>query len=493
MIIKIVLSFSFCKHNPKLKLKRLKREVKPVDLLHTIKNSELTHLFVNGNFGLEKEGLRATLPFDLATTMHPESLGDREVNPHIKTDYSESQPEIITPPLAPYTNAHSWLQSLSKVLSACLLEDEYMWPFSVPCQLPEEQLINISMTTNPELEAYRLYTAARYGKKRQLVSGIHINYSFEERFLEHLFAEMKTIETVEELRDELYLKLASNFLRYQWLLIYLFGATPIAETDFFDAPFFKDKTLPTKPMRSLRKSQFGFINDPKVVVRFDSIEHYAGDLQEAVATGVLKKEREYYGDVRLRGKVKDTSSLLEDGIQYLEFRSFDNNPYQISGLSMETLQLVHLFFLTMITLPDMASPEETEKGNDLTRLVAQENPLMKTVLYDEGIWLCEQMAHVVAELGLETSYADLIADAISQLNHPEQTIAGRIITAINNNSSLLELGYALGVAHKNEILAYNGMPGFEHLEPAQAQHLFHIIQMGLDIPLDYIKEEHLVV
>ena len=55
-------------------MKRLSREVKSVDLLNTIKNNQLTHLFVNGNFGLEKEGLRATFPFDLAQTMHPETL-----------------------------------------------------------------------------------------------------------------------------------------------------------------------------------------------------------------------------------------------------------------------------------------------------------------------------------------------------------------------------------------------------------------------------------
>src|SRR5690625_4414045 len=89
--------------------------------------------------------------------MHPESLGNREVNPHIKTDYGESQPEIITPPLAPYSRAHDWLQTLSYVLMANLPEDEYMWPFSVPCQLPEDdRLINISQTSNPELEEYRL-------------------------------------------------------------------------------------------------------------------------------------------------------------------------------------------------------------------------------------------------------------------------------------------------------------------------------------------------
>jgi Gamma-glutamylcysteine synthetase len=124
-----------------------------LNLLNEIKNNNLVELFINGNFGLEKEGLRAESPANLATSMHPESLGNREVNPHIKTDYGESQPEIITPPLAPYSRAHDWLQTLSYVLMANLPEDEYMWPFSVPCQLPEDdRLINISQTSNPELE-----------------------------------------------------------------------------------------------------------------------------------------------------------------------------------------------------------------------------------------------------------------------------------------------------------------------------------------------------
>lgn len=68
-----------------------------MNLLNKIKNNNLTELFINGNFGLEKEGLRTKSPASLATSIHPESLGNREVNPHIKTDYGESQPEIITP------------------------------------------------------------------------------------------------------------------------------------------------------------------------------------------------------------------------------------------------------------------------------------------------------------------------------------------------------------------------------------------------------------
>lgn len=464
-----------------------------MDLLKLINEHHLVEPFVNGNFGLEKEGLRAAIPATLSATDHPESLGNREVNPHIKTDYGEAQPEIITPPLSPYTKAHNWLHSLSYVLVSNLPENEYMWPFSVPCKMPEnDEDIRISHTTNPELAEYRLYTASKYGKKRQLVNGIHINYSFDNVFLLRLFEIQDEFDTVEALRDELYLKFASNFLRYQWLLVYLFGATPLAEDNFFDGPFFVDKEKPTAPIRSLRNSQYGFTNNPKVIVRYDSIENYTGDLQNAVATGLLRKEREYYGSVRLRGIVKDSISLLENGIQYVEVRSFDNDPYHIAGITKETLQFIHLFFLTMVCLPGKAEAEETELGNNLTKFVASEHPYDKTVQYDEGVWLLDQMQSVVHTLGLDSSYSGLVAHAFECLDQPEKTIAGRIIQAIDAGISLLTLGEELGLSHKEEVLSLTNLPGFEHLSEAQQQQLINIFEMGLDIPTEYIEEIHKV-
>lgn len=464
-----------------------------MNLLNDIKENNLVELFITGNFGLEKEGLRVQGNGNLAMSMHPESLGNREVNPHIKTDYGEAQPEIITPPLASYSKAHNWLQTLSYVLLANLPDEEYMWPFSVPCNLPDDdRLINISQTTNIELEEYRLYTASKYGKKRQLVNGIHINYSFNPQFLEHLFAIQTQFDTLEALRDELYLKLASNFLRYQWILVYLFGATPVAEANFFTDPFFKNKSIPLEPMRSLRNSKFGFTNHPKVVVRYDSIKNYVTDLQEAVQTGKLKKEREYYGAVRLRGIVKDSASLLEDGIQYLEMRSFDNDPFEVSGLSEETLQFIHLFFMTMLCLPEKILASEAEIGNVITKQVASEHPFSKTKRIDEGYWLLGQMQYVITTLELTYDYAELVDQAAAALEMPEKTIAGCITTILESGSSLLTMGEELGRHHKKEILSIQSLAGFEHLSLAEQLQVVNMLQLGADVPLEYIKNIHMV-
>ena len=46
--------------------------------------------------GLEKESLRALPDGKLALTPHPAALGSALTHPHITTDYSESQLELIT-------------------------------------------------------------------------------------------------------------------------------------------------------------------------------------------------------------------------------------------------------------------------------------------------------------------------------------------------------------------------------------------------------------
>lgn len=46
--------------------------------------------------GIEKEGLRVLPTGDLALTPHPAALGSALTHPHITTDYSESQIELIT-------------------------------------------------------------------------------------------------------------------------------------------------------------------------------------------------------------------------------------------------------------------------------------------------------------------------------------------------------------------------------------------------------------
>lgn len=58
-----------------------------------------SHLLREGCFGLEKENVRVNQDGTLALTPHPAVFGDKGKHPYITTDFSESQVEMITPPL----------------------------------------------------------------------------------------------------------------------------------------------------------------------------------------------------------------------------------------------------------------------------------------------------------------------------------------------------------------------------------------------------------
>lgn len=444
----------------------------------TIKHHHLVDALLNGKMGLEKEALRALSDSKLALTDHPSGLGDRKIHPYIQTDYGESQPEVITPPLAPYERSYQWLQALNHVLIDSLNEEEYLWPFSVPCKLPADDEIVISKFTSQAEKDYRANTAVKYGKKRQLITGVHINYSFSDELIERLFECQKRFKTLKSFKNELYLTLASNFLRYQWLLIYLFGATPVAEDNLFDSVFFENKDHPTKPMRSLRNSSYGFGNRPGLTVRYDKVDHYVKDIKQAVQLGLLFEEREFYGSVRLRGKSKTTSSLLKDGIQYLEIRSFDNDPFCFAGLSEKTLHFVHLFMLTLVCLPKKASKNEVLIGNQMTQVVASEHPYDTTNLHEEGEWLLDQMQHLVDEYALQKRYNDTVQFAREWLEDPTQTISAQIMRSIEDGNSFLELGERLGRLHKQDRMSDKNLSGFSHLDKNTQNQLFSLLQQG---------------
>lgn len=456
-----------------------------MNFLPRIRDWNLSKSFIEGNIGLEKEGLRVAENMNLSRKNHPIVFDKPK---YITTDFGEAQPELITPSLTPYKYAYNFLEALSDILISNLPAEEYIWPLSVPCRLPEEKSIKISQTNDIETLKYREYTSEKYGKKRQLISGIHINYSFSNEFIEEYYKKQMGFTSIKDFKNELYLTLSSNFLRYQWLLIYLFGATPIAEDDFFEGPFFEEKKIPSKPMRSLRNSEYGFNNEPYVTIRYDTVNNYVHDLTQAVNHGFLAKEREYYGDIRLRGFSKQAKDLLETGIEYIEVRSFDLNPFHVSGLTKEMLQFTHLFFLTMICLPYKSSPEETVKGNRLTKQVAKEHPHSKTALYKEGMWILENMEIVAQNLELETSYQNLINNAGVALTYPEKTIAGRLTTLIQNKIQLLNLGELLGFHHKNQVLKQRNLLGFNHLDQDMQKDFIQKIIIGEKIDEKYFED-----
>ncbi|MCS6734363.1 hypothetical protein NOM07_18755, partial [Proteus terrae] len=175
--------------------------------------------------------------------------------------------------------------------------EEMLWPLSMPPALPEkEEDIVIAKLDQFEDVLYRRYLAKTYGRRKQMVSGIHFNFEFAEDFLQQLYALSETKESFQTFKTALYLKVTRNYLHYRWFLTYFFGATPASEANYFTT-----ENGPQEPVRSIRDSRYGYTNHEDVKVSYASLETYLADIAKLVETGKLSEEKEFYAPVRLRG------------------------------------------------------------------------------------------------------------------------------------------------------------------------------------------------
>lgn len=151
------------------------------DMIKCIQHNNIEKLLLRCQFGIEKENVRVNYSGKLATTPHPKAFGDKSVNPYITTDFSESQVEMITPTVDSLEEAYHMLDTIQNVVSTTL-DQELLWPQSLPPILPEEDQIPIASYETDEAKVqdnanlYREYLANKYGKKKQMISGIHFNF-----------------------------------------------------------------------------------------------------------------------------------------------------------------------------------------------------------------------------------------------------------------------------------------------------------------------------
>lgn len=345
------------------------------------------NLLLDGKWGIERELQRVTYEGDLALTPHPKAFGDKLKNKEITTDFSESQMELITPAFSSVEQVDDYLKYLYEEARKGVGR-ELLWPLSMPPRLPDEEFIPISQFDHSEegLAAYlyRQGLANRYGKKMQMISGIHFNFSFGEELLQLLYSEfglnsdardMQDIRRMPEFSDELYFSVARNFLRYRWLLIYLLGASPS-----FDATYDTVLKEQVENIRkccpecceqydnyatSLRVSRYGYSNPEQVrySTYYNSKKEYIQGIRELLSqksfkfanlgiqlnTNILQKDSEFYSPIRLKQITKQGESQIDAldrrGVKYAEVRILDINPYIKTGISLEQMRFLQVFML----------------------------------------------------------------------------------------------------------------------------------------------------
>ena len=243
----------------------------------------------SGKIGLEKESLRI-FQSKISSQPHHDSLGSALCNKWITTDFSEAQLEFITPAVSNKQVELDFLDNLHHFVTQNI-GDEYLWPFSMPPFIQSDTEIPIASYGCSNLAlfkmTYRNGLSHRYGRTMQAISGIHFNYSFPEHIWETLpFIQEKTDS--KELRSKIYFRTLRNLHRFNWLILYLFGASPVATKNFFDINQHDlqklDKHSYYLPYAtSLRMSDLGYqnINQSNLSISLNSIEEYTFDLKKA--------------------------------------------------------------------------------------------------------------------------------------------------------------------------------------------------------------------
>ncbi|MGA7179795.1 MAG: glutamate--cysteine ligase [Thiobacillaceae bacterium] len=429
--------------------------------------------------GIEKESLRVQASGKLALTPHPLALGSALTHPYITTDFSEAQLEMRT---GAHESVERCLEELTQVHQFVYhaIGDELLWVDSMPCILPAEETIPIGIYGSSNVgrckSVYRVGLGHRYGRCMQTISGIHYNWS------------MPGVST------DTYFGLIRNFRRHSFLLLYLFGASPAVCLSFVadrqhGLQSLNPDTLYLPHSTSLRMGRLGYQSNAQasLAVSYNSLEGYAASLQEALtepypayaaigihdlgggynqlATSLLQIENEFYGTIRPKRVIfpgeRPLHALRQRGVEYVEVRCLDLNPFLSVGIDVQTIRFLDLLLLhCLLTDSPPDTPQEIatlgrnqhlvaargrEPGLSLTR--GSDQVLLAewgTQVLDE----CAALAEVLDAVHVGTGYGDALEAAYTALRDASEPPSAQVLASMASDFDNSYIQFALTQSEK---------------------------------------------
>jgi glutamate--cysteine ligase len=340
-----------------------------------------------------------------------------------------------------------------------------LWVGSMPCGLPADENIPIGVygTSNVARakSIYRMGLGHRYGRRMQTISGIHYNWSLP------------------GLGNDDYFGLIRNFRRQSFLLLYLFGASPavcgsfVAGREHGLQPL-AGGTLYLPHATSLRMGDLGYRSEAqaRLAVSYNSLEGYGASLHEAMtrpyppyeaigirnlggeynqlATSLLQIENEFYGTIRpkrvIRPGERPLHALRERGVEYVEVRCMDLDPFVPVGIEPATMRFIDLFLLHCLlgdSAPD--TPEEIAAlGRNQQRVAARgREPGLRLERGSREVELVEWGAQIVEEMELLANamdvalggqrYRDAWSAASRLMQEPGRLSSARMLSAMTSD------------------------------------------------------------
>jgi glutamate--cysteine ligase len=337
-----------------------------------------------------------------------------------------------------------------------------LWVSSMPCGLPTDETIPIarfgSSNVGRAKSIYRMGLSHRYGRRMQTISGIHYNWSLP------------------GVSSEAYFGLIRNFRRHAFLLLYLFGASPAVCSSFVAGRQHELQKLSanTKYMpygTSLRMGRLGYQSDAQasLAVSYNSLEGYAASLADALTrpypayegVGIrnpggdynqlgdtlLQIENEFYGTIRPKRVIfpgeRPLHALRERGVEYIEVRLMDLDPFVPVGIKAETMDFLDVFLLHCLQTdsPPDSPAEIAELARNQHRTAARgrepglqlERNGQEVSLTTWGAELVAACAPLAATLDATHDtdrYSRSLAAANAALQQPETLPSARVLSAM---------------------------------------------------------------
>lgn len=413
--------------------------------------------------GIEKEGLRVLPQGGLALTPHPQALGAALTHPHITTDYSESQIELIT---SAHQGVQDCLDELTHIHQYALRTldhagAELLWVSSMPCGLPTDETIPIGRYGHSHIgrakSIYRMGLAHRYGRRMQTISGLHYNWSLP------------------GVTSDAYFGLIRNFRRHAFVLLYLFGASPALCPCFVQGRKHSLQPLGNGTQAlylpyatSLRMGRLGYQSDAqaRLAVSYNGLAGYTASLYEALTqpypayeaigirniggdynqlgTSLLQIENEFYGTIRPKRTVhrgeRPLHALRERGVEYVEVRLMDLDPFVPIGIRASTMRFLDVFLLHCLLSDSPAdTPQEitelqhnqhqcAERGREPgLSLLRRGQPVLLTEWAQELLAECAPIAAALDTVHHTQDYSAALHEAQALLHDSARTASARVL------------------------------------------------------------------
>ena len=448
--------------------------------------------------GVEKESLRIGSNGFLSLKAHPAALGSALTNRYITTDFSEALLEFVTPAFSTTWEALQCICDIHQFTYA-QLDEEMLWSASMPCMIPDDADIPLAQYGSSNVgrmkTIYRRGLGHRYGRQMQVIAGVHFNYSLPKEFWPVYQQVLGIDHEARQFQSDQYLGLIRNFRQMGWLVLYLFGASPALCKSFAGAAAAGLKPLGTDTYfephgTSLRMSDLGYSNQnqSKINISLNSLKEYVDDLSMAIRTpepayeemgvkvdgryrqlnaNLLQIENEFYSPVRPKRVAKSgeqpTAALRRDGIEYVEIRSLDINPFDPSGINQNTMRFIEAFLIYCLVedSPKLDEAALTQISQNHTgtakygrdpdfRLLRDGRPVPLQAWASEIVSNVLAVAEVIDANDSSQSYTDSVRLMQKLVENPEETPSARMLADLEESrSSFFEYAFGLARSHSD--------------------------------------------